>query len=326
MIYSFENLQKRVEKAIQELDFTSCKPKGLYEPVGYIVSNGGKRIRPVMLLMACNLFSDEINHAIMPAVGIEVFHNFTLLHDDIMDDAPIRRNRATVHMKWNRNTAILSGDAMSVLAFKYLMQTIPDLSSKILPVFSKAAIEVCEGQQYDIDFEEQSYVSEADYLKMIGLKTSVLLAASFQIGAILGGADEINSGLLYETGLNLGLAFQIQDDLLDSFGDPNKFGKSIGGDIVNNKKTFLMVKAMEITGKEDSNFLRNLPADCEISPEEKIKKVKEIYLRTGVKQLAEAKIKGYFDQALASFENVHVAVERKNEILKLTSVLMGRGF
>lgn len=326
MLYSLEELQQQVESTLKELQYKERKPAGLYEPIDYIISIGGKRIRPVMLLMACNLFTDEIDHALMPAIGIEVFHNFTLLHDDIMDDAPIRRNHPTVHMKWDRNTAILSGDAMSVIAFEYLMNTRPGLPSKILPVFSKAAIEVCEGQQLDIDFESMSLVSEAEYLKMIELKTSVLLAASFQIGAILGGAGDDNARLLYYTGLNLGLAFQVQDDLLDTFGDQSKFGKSIGGDIVLNKKTFLMVKAMELAQQNDAAELKSLLSSVNITADEKIRRVKELYLKLGVKEVAEEKIKNYFEKALINLDNVEVGRDRKKIILSLASMLMERNY
>jgi geranylgeranyl diphosphate synthase, type II len=326
MLYSLEELQQRVEKILNGLEYNKRKPAGLYKPIDYIISIGGKRIRPVMLLMACNLFTDEIDHAHMPAAGIEVFHNFTLLHDDIMDDAPIRRNHPTVHMKWDRNTAILSGDAMSVIAFEYLMNTLPDLAPKIFPLFSKAAIEVCEGQQLDIDFESMSLVSESDYLKMIELKTSVLLAASFQIGAILGGASDDNARLLYDTGLNLGLAFQVQDDLLDTFGDQSKFGKSIGGDIVMNKKTFLMVKAMELAQQNDAAELKNLISSGQLNADEKIRRVKELYLKLGVKDEAEKRIKDYFEKALKSLENVEVGEERKKIILSLASMLMERNY
>jgi geranylgeranyl diphosphate synthase, type II len=326
MLYSMEELHLKVENTLKELEYNKRKPAGLYEPIDYIISIGGKRIRPVMVLMACNLFTDEIEHALMPASGIEVFHNFTLLHDDIMDDAPIRRNNPTVHMKWNRNTAILSGDAMSVIAFEFLMNTLPGLSSKIFPVFSKAAIEVCEGQQLDIDFESMSEVSEAQYLKMIELKTSVLLAASFQIGAILGGASDKNARLLYDTGLNLGLAFQVQDDLLDTFGEQSRFGKSIGGDIVMNKKTFLMVKAMELAKGKDATGLKHLLSSDNLIADEKIRKVKELYLKLGVKDVAEKKINHYFELALKSMDDVDVSKERKQVILNLASMLMERKF
>lgn len=326
MLYSMEELQQKVEKTLNGLEYNKRNPAGLYEPIDYIISIGGKRIRPVMLLMACNLFSDEIDHALIPAAGIEIFHNFTLLHDDIMDDAPIRRNHPTVHMKWDRNTAILSGDAMSVIAFEYLMNTLPGLASKTFPVFSKAAIEVCEGQQLDIDFESMSQVSEAEYLKMIELKTSVLLAASFHIGAILGGASDENARLLYDTGLNLGLAFQVQDDLLDTFGDQSMFGKSIGGDIVMNKKTFLMVKALELAQQNDANDLKGLLSSVSLTANEKISRVKELYLKLGVKDVAEKKIKYYFEKALKSLDNVEVIKDRKEIILSLASMLMERNY
>lgn len=326
MLLSMEQLQQKVESTLQKLNFNQRTPVGLYEPVGYIVSIGGKRIRPVMLLMACNLFSDEIEHALMPSVAVEVFHNFTLLHDDIMDDAPIRRNHPTVHVKWNPNTAILSGDVMSVLAFEYLINTKPELIQKILPVFTRAAIEVCEGQQMDIDFESLPAVSEKEYLKMIEQKTSVLLAAAFKIGGILGGADEKQATLLYETGLYLGLAFQVQDDLLDSFGDQEKFGKTIGGDILMNKKTFLMVKALELAKSADLEELKNLISSRNTDPVVKIEKVKNLYIRTGAKQMAEDKIRYYFDLALNRLEAIRVKSERKNEIFRLADLLMSRKF
>jgi geranylgeranyl diphosphate synthase, type II len=326
MLYNFEQLQQKVEAAILHLDFENRKPEGLYAPVGYILSIGGKRIRPVMLLMACNLFSDELDHAVIPSVGLEIFHNFTLLHDDIMDDAAIRRNHPTVHIKWNENTAILSGDAMSVLAYEYLMTTSPELFSKTLPVFSRAAIEVCEGQQLDVDFESQFSVSEQEYLKMIELKTSVLLAASFQIGALLGGANDQEAQNLYDAGLNLGLAFQVQDDLLDTYGDQSKFGKTIGGDILLNKKTFLMVKALEVSGREDKKLLNDIIGAKDFDPTEKIRQVKEIYDRSGVKDLAEQKIRYYSDKAFGCFEKIGVSSDRKIMITKMASALMSRSF
>ncbi len=326
MLYSLEQLQQMVEKALQDLDYGRRMPPGLYEPVGYIVSIGGKRIRPVMLLMAANLFSDEIKHALMPSLAIEVFHNFTLLHDDIMDDAPIRRNHPAVHVKWNQNTAILSGDVMSVLAFQYLTETKQELIHRILPVFTRAAMEVCEGQQMDIDFETMTMVTEEEYIRMIEKKTSVLLAASFKIGALLGGANEKQSDLLYETGLNLGLAFQVQDDFLDSFGDQDTFGKFIGGDILMNKKTFLMVKALEIAEGSDAAELKILISSRDTDPAIKIQKVRDLYIRTGAKQKAEEKIKYYFDLALSRLEMIPVKPERKKEILCLANLLISRKY
>lgn len=323
---SLEQLQQEVEKNLIKLGFDNMKPRGLYEPVSYILSIGGKRIRPVMLLMACNMFSDEISHAMKPAIGIEVFHNFTLLHDDIMDAATLRRNSPTVHVKWDSNTAILSGDAMSVLAFEYIMDTKPEFALRIFPVFSRVAIGVCEGQQYDVDFETVSEVSQEDYLNMIKLKTSVLLAAAFQMGAILGGADERNAQMMYETGLNLGLAFQIQDDYLDSFGEQEKFGKSIGGDIVKNKKTLLMIKAMEEARGDDKEFLDNIMGGEQIEPDEKIRRTLDIFTRTGAKELALQKIREYSDKAIESLGLISVSEDRKMEIRRLISLLMGRSF
>ncbi len=326
MIYSFEQLQQKVETTLQEIDFKSYEPKNLYEPVHYILSIGGKRIRPVALLMGCNLFCEEIAHALHAAVGIEVFHNFTLLHDDIMDNSPVRRNHPTVHVKWNKNTAILSGDAMYALAFDFLLKTPHESSGKILSLFSKTAIAVCEGQQLDLDFESLSVISEKQYLKMIELKTSVLLATAFKIGAILGGADDMNANLLYRIGLNIGLAFQIQDDLLDSFGDPIKLGKIIGSDILVNKKTFLMVKAMETASEKDVALLQKLFSVKKFEDSEKISKVKEIFLNAGVKEMAKEKIENYFTDAIQSLQQIDLSSERKKTLFKLITLLGNRNF
>ena len=285
-MYNQSELKKLVNKAILNLSYNEEAEK-LNDPVKYILSIGGKRLRPVLALMACNLFSDKIDEAIIPATGLEVFHNFTLVHDDIMDQAPVRRNFPTVHSKWNLNQAVLSGDVMAFIANECFLQTPPRYLLKVFRVFNKAAIEVCVGQQLDIDFEKAAIVSHEEYLRMIELKTAVLLAASAKIGAIIGGADDKDSDLLYEFGRNLGLAFQIQDDLLDIYGDIKVFGKIPGGDIISNKKTFLLVKALEIASVEQAKQLHEQFALKEFDPEIKVKKVIDMYDQLNIKNISE---------------------------------------
>ena len=269
-MYNHADLKSIVDKAILNLPFNTEAGK-LIDPIKYILSIGGKRLRPVLALMACNLFNDKIDEAIIPAAGLEVFHNFTLIHDDIMDKAPLRRNFPTVHCKWNINQAVLSGDVMAFITNECFLQTPPRCLLKVFRVFNKAAIEVCVGQQLDIDFENATIISEDEYLRMIELKTAILLAASVKIGAIIGGASDKDSELMYDFGRNLGLAFQIQDDLLDIYGDIKVFGKIPGGDILTNKKTFLLVKALEIASKEQIKQLHELFSLKEIDPVIKVK-------------------------------------------------------
>ncbi len=243
-MFTLIQLQEFISEKIQSLNLDK-EPKGLYEPISYTLVSGGKRIRPALVLAACNMFSEKIEPAIPVALAFEVFHNFTLLHDDIMDNSPIRRNKETVHEKWNQNTAILSGDAMMIEAYEFLTELPAGLLKNILKLFNKTALEVCEGQQYDMDFETKEIVSEEDYLNMIKLKTSVLIAAALKAGAICGGASDTDADLLYDFGLNIGLAFQIQDDLLDTYADTAVFGKKNGNDIITGKKTFLLINALQ---------------------------------------------------------------------------------
>src|SRR3972149_6156266 len=256
-MYSFQECQEIVNKAFRNFNLQK-EPSNLYKPMEYIISMGGKRIRPATVIRACNLFTDDIEEAINPVMGIEIFHNFTLVHDDIMDKAPIRRSQPTVHKKWNENIAILSGDAMCILAYRFFLKAKPEIQAKILPEFTKTALEVCEGQQLDMDFENFNNVTVSEYIRMISGKTSVLLASSLKIGAIIGGASEKDAENLYEFGKNLGIAFQLQDDLLDVFADPKKFGKKTGNDIATNKKTFLLIKALEMSKGEDYSNLKTL--------------------------------------------------------------------
>ncbi|PLX19439.1 MAG: isoprenyl synthetase, partial [Marinilabiliales bacterium] len=268
-MYNLKELQDLINKKISN-EKIGREPFSLYDPIKYTLESGGKRIRPVLVLMTCNLFSDKIEHALRPAIGLEIFHNFTLLHDDIMDHADIRRGNPTVHKKWNENAAILSGDAMFIKAYEYFLDCQSTNFREILKIFNSTALEVCEGQQYDMEFEEKAIVTEAEYLRMIELKTSVLLAAALKIGALLGGANEKDADLLYQFGLNIGLAFQLQDDYLDVYGDVKVFGKKIGGDIVANKKTFMLIKAQEMARGEIKEQLNQLLNEQDFDRETKI--------------------------------------------------------
>jgi geranylgeranyl diphosphate synthase type II len=322
-MYNYTGLKNLVDKAIINLSYNPEAGK-LIDPVKYILSIGGKRLRPVMALMACNIFSDKIDEAIMPATGLEVFHNFTLVHDDIMDQAPVRRNFPTVHSKWNVNQAVLSGDVMAFISNDCFLQTPSWCMLKVFRVFNKAAIEVCVGQQLDIDFEKATIVSQEEYLRMIELKTAVLLAASVKIGAIIGGAEDKNTELLYEFGRNLGLAFQIQDDLLDIYGDVKVFGKVPGGDIISNKKTYLLVKALEIASGDQLKQLQEQFMLKEFDPETKVKKVVDLYDQLNIKTVTENLANDYIKEAFNLLEKIGVAEERKKELAQVASSLIGR--
>ena len=253
---SFNEILEKVEHEISQLSF-EYPPKSLYDPIEYILSLGGKRIRPALALMACNLYKENIDNVINPALGVEVFHNFTLLHDDLMDKADKRRNKPTVHKVWNDNTAILSGDAMLIAAYQLIGKTEPDYLKEVFDLFTETALEICGGQQYDMEFESRMDVTEPEYIEMIRLKTAVLLACSLKIGAITGGASKEDAANLYDFGINIGLAFQLQDDLLDVYGDTATFGKNIGGDITCNKKTFLLIHAFELASPEQKAVLND---------------------------------------------------------------------
>jgi geranylgeranyl diphosphate synthase, type II len=322
-MYSQAELKELVDKAIISLTFSDEAEKLTY-PVKYILSLGGKRLRPVIALMSCNLFQDKIDDAIFPVAGIEVFHNFTLVHDDIMDQAAVRRNLPTVHTRWNINQAILSGDVMAFIANDCLLQTPPELLLKVFKTFNKAAIEVCIGQQLDMDFEKVSFVSQDDYLRMIELKTAVLIAASAKIGAVLGKADDKDTELLYDLGKNLGLAFQIQDDLLDVYGDVNIFGKISGADIVTNKKTFLLVKALELATGNTMKELQEQLQLKEFDRELKIKTVMDIFDKLNIKSLTENLANEYISKSLVLLEKVNTDKKRKNELHQLVTSLVDR--
>lgn len=311
-MHSISQLQAIIHQAISDTQYPPS-PKELYEPIAYLMGLGGKRMRPVSLLMACNLFTDDIQKAIKPAMAIELFHNFTLMHDDIMDNAPLRRGKPTVHQKWNNNVAILSGDVMLVEAYKLIMQVDQSILPAVLHIFNDTAVGVCEGQQIDMNFEDLQHVHESDYLNMIRLKTAVLLAASLKIGALIGGASNADAGLLYDFGINLGLAFQLHDDILDVYGNPEKFGKQVGGDIISNKKTFMLIKAQELANDETKTILLNWLNNAD-QPQEKVTAITAIYNDLQIREQAEIKMAGYAKTALHCLEQVNVS-SRKKEIL-----------
>lgn len=300
------------------------RPEELYEPIRYLMSLGGKRLRPLMTLMATALFTDDWQKAIKPASAVEVFHNFTLMHDDIMDKAPLRRGKVTVHEKWNENIAILSGDVMLVQAYELLMFVEDDKFKKALKRFNRTAAEVCEGQQLDMNFENRENVSEEEYLEMIKLKTSVLLGFALELGGIIGGASDKSCHLLYEIGLNVGLGFQLKDDLLDVYGDPEKFGKQVGGDIISNKKTFMLIEALEKAESETAVELNKWLSLKEFDSAEKVKAVTAIYDTLGIRQVAENKINAYFDKAFEALNILKVDEERKAVLRSFAETLIDR--
>ncbi len=322
-MYNHTQLKDIIEKAISGLSYNTEAEK-LIDPVKYVLSIGGKRVRPVITLMACNMFSDKIDEAVMPAVAIEIFHNFTLVHDDIMDNAPLRRSLPTVHTKWNMNQAVLSGDVMAFVANDCFLQTPSRHTTEVFRIYNKAAIEVCVGQQLDMDFEKAAAVTQQDYLKMISLKTAVLIAASARIGAVTGGAAEKDSQLLYKFGLNLGIAFQLQDDLLDIYGESSVFGKIVGGDIIANKKTFLFVKAMETAAWKQQSRLHELFTMINPEPRAKVKEVMKIYEELKVKEATHWMVKDYVEKAFGYLEKTSVASDRKNELTELANTMIGR--
>lgn len=317
---NFEQLSQQFTERFSIEHFPK-EPVSLYEPNRYFLQLGGKRIRPVLCLMANELFDDITNDSWQVATAIELFHNFTLIHDDIMDKAPLRRGMQTVHEKFGDSTALLAGDVMLIAAYEYLNKISGKYLFSILNLFNKTAKEVCEGQQLDMDFEKKADVKFDDYLNMISLKTSVLLAASLKMGAILGGAGERNQNLIYEFGRKLGLAFQVQDDYLDAFGDPGKFGKQIGGDIKSNKKTFLLIQAMEVAAPPQKQKLLQL---LQNSDENKIEQVLSIFRQCKVDQWANELKEKFFNEALGHLEDIAVLSKRKEPLKKLALFLTQR--
>ncbi len=290
------------------------EPKRLYEPINYIIGLGGKRLRPVLTLAGCDLFGGSPESALPAAIGLEVFHNFTLLHDDIMDKADVRRGKQTVHKKWNSNIAILSGDTMFALAFQQLNLTQSTQKKEMLETFTQTAIEVCEGQQFDMDFESMDYVTIPDYINMIRLKTAVLLGCSLQIGALTAEANPAQAKFIYDFGVNIGIAFQLKDDFLDSFGELEKFGKKIGGDISENKKTFLYLKCLELANADDRDGLTALYSGNQSAPDRKVKEVLQLFDKYDIKSHTINEMEKYFNQATEILDRIKVNKDKKGEL------------
>lgn len=320
---SLKELRSKIDLGIEKIQFER-QPIELYEPINYILGLGGKRLRPALCLLACDMVGGNVENALNPAIGIEIFHNFTLLHDDIMDNAPIRRGKETVHKKWDQNAAILSGDTMMALAYEFIMKAPEKVRSEVFSIFNNTAIEVCEGQQYDMNFETIEHVSIDDYLKMIRLKTAVLLAGSLKIGAVIGEAPPDVASELYRFGEHIGTAFQLQDDLLDVFSDVDKFGKTTGGDILSNKKTFLYLKAFELASGENRSNLKELFCNNTFPANEKISRVKEIYHQLDVKNATVEKIDAYYKIAMDALDNLSNDLYIKEELIQLANLLKQR--
>ena len=300
------------------------KPETLYEPIRYVLSLGGKRIRPVLMLMSYNLYKDDADTILPTACGLETYHNYTLLHDDLMDNADMRRGHATVHKKWDANTAILSGDSMLVLSYQRIAQCAPQYLPQILDLFTTTALEIGEGQQYDMEFETRDDVCEAEYIEMIRLKTSVLLACAMKMGAIQAGASPADQDALYRYGESLGLAFQLQDDYLDVYGDPSVFGKNIGGDITSNKKTFMLINALLRAEGQDKAELEAWIARKDFDRQEKVDAVTHLYTKLGIDRLARERIEYYTREALSCLDGVNTPDERKAELREYTMMMMRR--
>jgi geranylgeranyl diphosphate synthase type II len=318
-----EDLQGIISEAVAKLSFPT-HPAELYEPISYILSIGGKRMRPALLLMACDLFGGKVEDALSAALAIEVFHNFTLVHDDIMDNAPLRRGRVTVHERWNKNVAILSGDMMLIEGYK-LMMNVPDrLLRQIMNIFNDTAVGVCEGQQFDMEFEQRDKVSIDEYINMIRLKTAVVLGGALKIGALIGGAEVKDAELLCNFGECLGIAFQLQDDILDVYGDPEKFGKQVGGDIISNKKTYLLIKALELAKDHRAIELNGLITSSQFDNLEKVRLVTDIYNSLDIRQHAETEMQSYADKAFQALEEVTLPETHKQYLRNFANGLMVR--
>ncbi|MFC1732809.1 polyprenyl synthetase family protein [candidate division KSB1 bacterium] len=320
---SIDTLHEKINLALAEIPHSN-RPPELYKPINYSLSMGGKRMRPLLCMMACEMFGKEPETSLQAALGIEIFHNFTLLHDDIMDNSPKRRGKTSVYKKWNTNIAILSGDTMFALAYDCLLKTESPYLSKVLKVFNKTAIEVCEGQQMDMNFETSDNVKIADYIDMIRLKTAVLLGASLKIGGIIGGANTQDLDHLYHFGVQLGLSFQLKDDLLDVYGDEEKFGKVSGGDINANKKTYLFLKALEEAKGELHSKLLTCYSNSDLNLDTKVKEVKEIYDHLDIKAFTEKEIERYYLEAISHLDHISVPEEQKESLRTLALKLFKR--
>ena len=322
-MHSIKELQQIIEDAVGKTSYPA-EPKELYEPFSYLMSLGGKRLRPALVLMATDLFGGNIEQAVSPALAIELFHNFTLMHDDIMDKAPLRRGKPTVHAKWNESVAILSGDVMFVKAYKMMIQVKPNILTEVLDIFNLTAVGVCEGQQIDMNFENRDQVSIEEYLEMIRLKTAVLLAGALKIGALIGEASAEDATHLYDFGENLGLAFQLQDDILDVYGDPEKFGKQVGGDIISNKKTYLLIKALALAKGDIAKELNYWLSIKDFNPEEKVIAVRKIYDSLNIKEISEEIMHNYARKAIKVFDLIDTPAENKKTLMEFAELLVGR--
>jgi geranylgeranyl diphosphate synthase type II len=318
-----EQYQKTINEFIAQNKFSKF-PQELYEPLDYIMALGGKRMRPVMVMMACDLMNGDLADAVHAAMAIETFHNFTLIHDDIMDNAPVRRGKITVHEKWNVNTAILSGDVMLIEAYALLMRYENDLLRQILTIFNKSAIEVCEGQQIDMNFENRTTVSLSEYIHMITLKTAVVLGASLEVGALIAGVSKKQAQHLYEFGKNMGIAFQLRDDYLDLYADPEKFGKQVGGDVIANKKTFMLIKALELADGNDAIELNKWLQASEFNPIEKVSAIKNIFDKLAIPSLLNEEVMHYANLAWKAFEQVDATTSNKKTMADFMKGLLAR--
>ena len=322
-MYNSEEILKKVNDALEALPYDR-RPQSLYDPIRYVLSLGGKRIRPVLMLLSYSLFKERPEDIMMQALGLETYHNYTLLHDDLMDNADLRRGHQTVHKRWDANTAILSGDSMLVLAYQRVAQCDARHLPAVLGLFTETALEIGEGQQYDMDFETRNDVTEEEYIEMIRLKTSVLLACALKMGAILADASEEDAQLLYKVGEQVGLAFQLQDDLLDVYGNPEVFGKAIGGDITSNKKTYMLINAINRANSEQREELMHWIEAKEFDRQEKIAAVTRLYDEIGIRQLCEEKINFFFEEARQYLDRVNVPEERKQSLSQYANSLMKR--
>jgi len=320
---NLKELQMLINEAVNTLPIPGY-PAALYEPISYILTLGGKRMRPALLLLACDLFGGDVDSAICPALAIEVFHNFTLMHDDIMDNAPLRRGKITVHERWNKNVGILSGDVMLVHAYQLMMQVKEHLLRTVLDIFNETAVGVCEGQQVDMEFEQRHNVSIDEYLTMIRLKTAVLLGGALKIGALIGGADIKDAELIYSFGENLGIAFQLQDDILDVYGDPEKFGKQVGGDIISNKKTFLLIKALELANEIQLNELTNWINLKQFDHTEKVEAITTIYSKLNIRDYSESAMQTYAGKAFEALDAINLAENHKQYLRDFADGLLVR--
>ena len=322
-MYSSDELLNKVNEAIESLPYDR-QPASLYAPIRYVLSIGGKRVRPVLMLLAYNLFKDDPESVMMPALGLETYHNFTLLHDDLMDNADMRRGHETVHCRWNNNQAVLSGDTMLLQAFERVVQCDPSKLSAVFDVFLETTLEIGEGQQLDVEFEKRNDVTEDEYIEMIRLKTSVLLACAVKIGAILAGASQTDADLLYKFGEQIGLAFQLQDDLLDVYGDPKVFGKNIGGDIFSNKKTYMLINAFNRADAKQREELMTWVQAVHFDRNEKVCAITALYDQIGIRQLCEQKMDIFYEKALDYLDKVSVSKDRKKELYNYAAAMMKR--